>query len=266
MSRLQSVFEKKNTLQKKVFVAYITAGDPNLDRTYDFCKILASAGVDVIELGIPYSDPLADGQTNQLAAQRALKQGTSLAACFDLVERLRDDGFETPIVIFSYLNPLLRMGWSRCIDRAKTSGSDGFLVLDLPPEEASSYLEPLKQTDIDSIFLASPTTTKDRLSLINDTSSGFVYYVSRTGVTGTQTSISSTLESEIETIKTKITKPIVVGFGISTPEQAKHISSLADGIVIGSAIVDLIKDIGVNKQKDHLLEEFVRSIRDALDQ
>jgi tryptophan synthase alpha chain len=266
MSRLQSVFTKKDKSQKKVFVAYITAGDPNLDRTYDFCKILANAGVDVIELGIPYSDPLADGQTNQLAAQRALKQGTSLAASFDLVERLRADGFETPIVIFSYLNPLLRMGWQCCVDRAKTSGCDGFLVLDLPPEEASSYLEPLRKTDIDSIFLASPTTTKDRLSLINNASSGFIYYVSRTGVTGAQTNISGTLESEIETVKSNISKPIVVGFGISTPEQAKHISGLADGIVIGSAIVDLIKEIGIDKQKDYILEEFVKSIRNALDQ
>lgn len=132
MNRLHSVFKKIKVSGKKTFVGYLTAGDPNLDRTYDFCQILAKSGVDIIELGIPYSDPLADGPTNQQAAQRALTHGTSLASCFDLVERLREDGFDTPIVIFSYLNPILRMGWQSCVDRAKASGCDGFLVLDLP--------------------------------------------------------------------------------------------------------------------------------------
>ena len=265
MSRLQSVFKKINAVNKKAFVAYLTAGDPNLDRTYDFCRLLAKAGVDIIELGIPYSDPLADGPTNQQAAQRALKQGTSLDSCFDLVERLRADGFETPIVFFSYLNPLLRLGWQRCIDRATCSGVDAFLVLDLPPEESAPYLETLKSSNIDSIFLASPTTKKERLSMIDEFSSGFVYYVSRTGVTGAQQAISSTLEKEIEAIKSYITKPMVVGFGISTPDQAKQVSQLADGIVIGSAIVDLINNIGTNKQDDKRLEDFANSIRAALD-
>ncbi|NRA64621.1 MAG: tryptophan synthase subunit alpha [Pseudobacteriovorax sp.] len=264
MSRIDDLFEELKEKHKKAFVAYITAGDPNLEKTKEFCRTLASSGVDLIELGVPFSDPLADGPTNQAAAERALASGTDLIKILDTVKELRESGFSTPIVLFSYLNPIFNMGYETFAKRCKLSGVDGVLVLDLPIEEAEAYTEVIHSQDLDTVFLAAPTTTSDRLSLISEKTKGFLYYVSRTGVTGAQATVSDTLESEVENLRGIVGKPIVIGFGISNPDQAKQVSQMGDGIVIGSALVKLIEKGSVSEATTDALSSFARGISDVL--
>ena len=261
MSRISRVFEQK---ESKVFVAYITAGDPDLETTREICQKIANSGADIIELGVPFSDPLADGPVNQMSAERALKSGTDLAGILRLVGEMREDGFETPLVIFSYFNPILAYGLEEFAKEANKVGIDGILILDLPPEESSTYRVIMKSQGIDTVFLASPTTSPIRLELINEASTGFVYYVSRTGVTGTQSEISSTLEDEMKALSDLVQKPLVVGFGISNAEQARKVASYGDGIVIGSAIVKLVAEISQNAGKLDKIGDFVSDISQTL--
>lgn len=252
---------------KKSFVPYITAGDPSLEGTKKIVWSLSNAGASVIELGIPFSDPIADGPTNQRAAERALKQDVTLQNVIDLVKELRSEGCQTPILLFSYFNPIYRMGLESFMQRAQEAGVQGALIVDLPPEGAVTYRELMASYQLETIFLASPTTAKSRLKLINEASTGFVYYVSRTGITGAKTDISSTLEEELSLIKKEITQPIAVGFGISNPQQAQSVARLADGVVIGSAIVQLIEksqsiDEAVQKV-GHFTEEIISAIQEA---
>ena len=241
MKAIESVFAGLKEQNKKAFVAYITAGDPDLEKTKDYCKALASNGVDIIELGVPFSDPLADGPTNQAASERALASGTTLEKILTLVKELRTEGFETPIILFSYLNPIFAMGYDGFADACKEAGVNGALVLDLPIEEADDYILSMRRQNLDTVFLASPTTSEKRLKLVGENSRGFLYYVSRTGVTGVQTDVSQTLGQEMKTLREYVELPVVIGFGISSAEQAKFMSSLGDGIVIGSAIVKIIE-------------------------
>lgn len=227
---------------RAAFVPYITAGDPDLESTRLFVETFAECGADVIELGVPFSDPVADGPTNQLAATRALKSGTTLAKILELVHGLRKTGLKTPIVLFTYLNPIYRMGYERFATQAKAAGVSGTLVVDFPPEEAlASYVPLLRRHELGTVFLASPTTANDRLSLIDEASSHFVYYTSRTGVTGMQKSLSATVKTELDAVKRVLKKPIAVGFGISTPEQVRELVPHADAIVVGSAFVKIIE-------------------------
>ncbi len=265
MSRINDAFAMRRKQSSKVFVAYLTAGDPGLEETKSYCRALARAGVDIIELGVPFSDPLADGPTNQKAAERALASGTTLEKILEMVQQLRADGFSCPLVIFSYLNPIFCMGYEKFASRAKQSGVDGVLCVDLPPEEASEYQSCLRSQGLDTVFLASPTTEEKRLELIEAYSSGFVYYVSRTGVTGVQSEISQSLQAEMNSVREHIKKPIAIGFGISTAEQAKEVGQWADGIVIGSAIVNIIAKASASEAVEPMLERFVKQIRDSLD-
>lgn len=265
MSRITEAFRKRQLQSSSVFVGYLTAGDPDLQATKKYCKVLAEAGVDIIELGVPFSDPLADGPTNQKASERALASGTSLSGILTMISELRAEGFEAPLVIFSYLNPIHAMGYENFAARAKQSDADGVLCVDMPPEEAESYQKILRSQGLDTVFLASPTTEEKRLQLIEAYSSGFVYYVSRTGVTGVQAELSQSLQTEVGHIKEHIKKPLAIGFGISTPEQAKQVSQWADGIVIGSAIVNIIAKASQSHTVDDELRRFVKSIRDSLD-
>ncbi len=222
---------------RKGFVAYITAGDPSLAVTPDIVFRLEDAGADVIELGIPFSDPLADGRVNQAAAERALAAGTSLDGVMDCVSRIRERS-EIPILFFSYLNPMEAHGLERLAKKAARSGVDGFLILDLPVEEGSHHRAVLARHGLNHVCLATPTSSEERLKRIVRNSNGFVYGVSRTGVTGMQRQLARDAEKLMTLTRKYTDTPVALGFGISTPEQARQAAHLADAVVVGSAIVD----------------------------
>jgi tryptophan synthase alpha chain len=217
-------------------VAYITAGDPSLDATLRFVLALADAGADIIELGVPFSDPLADGPTNQRAADRALKAGTTLRSVIELVRRIRESS-QVPLVLFGYFNPILQMGVENFAGSASAAGADGVLAIDLTPEESDEYRRILREHGLDTIFLAAPTSTDDRLPKIAECSSGFLYVVSRTGVTGAKDALPEDLPALIRRVRRATDLPIAVGFGISRPGHVTVLGGLADAAVIGSALV-----------------------------
>lgn len=247
---------------KKAFIPYITAGDPDLQSTEEFIHKLISAGADIIELGVPFSDPAADGIINQKSAERALKNNVSLKQIIDFVSRLRNKGIDIPIILFTYFNPVLKMGLETFSGFCRKSMVNGVLIVDLPPEAAGNYKELMDKNKIETIFLASPTTSKDRLALISGMSSGFVYYVARTGITGIQKDISSTLEKEVTFLKENIENNICIGFGISNPQQAKEIAKYGDGVIVGSAIVKIIEEYSNNAPEK--IYEFSKSISDSV--
>ncbi len=221
-------------------VAYITAGDPTLDATRKFVVALADAGADIIELGIPFSDPLADGPTIQRASERALKAGTTLAQVIDLVREIRKSS-EVPIVLFSYYNPILQLGLEKFASTAATAGADGVLVTDLTPEESDDYRQVLAAHHLDTIFLGAPTSTDDRLAKIAAASSGFLYLISRTGVTGAKDALPDDLPALLRRARNVTQLPIAVGFGISLPGHVSVLGGLADAAVVGSALVSEIE-------------------------
>ncbi|MBF0443076.1 MAG: tryptophan synthase subunit alpha, partial [Oligoflexales bacterium] len=210
MTRISERLAHLREKGKKAFVAYITGGDPDMETSEEVFAALVSAGVDIMEIGVPFSDPVGDGPTNQLAAERALMHGTSLDDILAMVSRLRLKGFDIPVVLFTYFNPLFNMGIKAFADKASKGGVDGVLVVDLPPEEADEYLGHVRQKGIETIFLASPTTHPSRIKRIDEFSSAFVYYVSRLGVTGAKSRLSDTLEGEIMNLKQHVSKPIIV--------------------------------------------------------
>jgi tryptophan synthase alpha chain len=221
-------------------IAYITAGDPSLDATLKFVLALADAGADVIELGIPFSDPLADGPTIQRASERALKAGTTLAQVIDLVREIRRSS-EVPIVLFSYYNPVLQLGLEKFASTAATAGADGVLITDLTPEESDDYRQVLAAHHLDTIFLGAPTSTDDRLAKIASASSGFLYLISRTGVTGAKDALPDDLPALLRRTRNVTQLPIAVGFGISLPGHVSVLGGLADAAVVGSALVSEIE-------------------------
>jgi tryptophan synthase alpha chain len=221
-------------------VAYITAGDPTLDATHKFVLALANAGADVIELGIPFSDPLADGPTIQRASERAIKAGTTLAQVIDLVREIRKSS-EVPIVLFSYYNPVLQLGLEKFASTAATAGADGVLITDLTPEESDDYRQVLAAHHLDTIFLGAPTSTDDRLAKIATASSGFLYLISRTGVTGAKDALPDDLPALLRRARSVTQLPIAVGFGISLPGHVSVLGGLADAAVVGSALVSEIE-------------------------
>jgi tryptophan synthase alpha chain len=222
-------------------VAYITAGDPSLDATQKFVLALAEAGADVIELGIPFSDPLADGPTIQRASERALKSGTTLAQIIALVREIRKTS-EVPIVLFSYYNPILQMGLEKFTAAAANAGADGILITDLTPEESDDYRRILGAHNLDTIYLGAPTSTDDRLAKIAEVSSGFLYLISRTGVTGAKDALPDDLPTLLRRARKVTQLPIAVGFGISLPGHVSVLGGLADAAVVGSALVSEIEN------------------------
>lgn len=222
-------------------VAYITAGDPSLDATYRYVLALAEAGTDVIELGVPFSDPLADGPTIQRASERALHAGTTLAGVLDLVRRVRQSS-NIPLVLFSYFNPIVQMGVEKFASAASAAGADGVLVTDLTPEEADDYRRILQIHGLDTVFLAAPTSSDERLEKIAACSTGFLYLISRTGVTGAKDSLSDELPSLLRRVRRFTNLPIAVGFGISLPGHVSVLGGLADAAVVGSALVAEIEN------------------------
>lgn len=266
MNHLNQYIQNKINSNTKFFVPYITAGDPDLLSTKKYMYALIQGGADIIELGVPFSDPVADGVTNQQAAERALKNGISISNVMDLVKEIRNEGVSQPIILFTYYNPIFSMGLDLFFQRAQECGVSGVLVVDLPPEEACEYSNKINQTSLGAVFLASPTTSAERLKKISDLSTGFVYYISRTGVTGVQNELSDTLEAELKQVRQWIDKPIAVGFGISTAEQAYEVSRIADGVVVGSALVKIIAENGASEfgfeKIKHLVQQMTQKMNE----
>ncbi len=263
MSRLKKTIEARLNKKQKSFVAYLTAGDPDLRATPRYVEALVKGGADIIELGIPFSDPLADGPVNQRAAERALAQKVSLKKILEIIPDIRSLCPDVPLVIFSYMNPIYAMGFENFAKSARAADVDAVLVVDLPPEESFEYRKILHTNKLDTVFLASPTSDENRLRIVDQNSSGFIYYVSRTGVTGEQVKVSQSLSQELKVLRGITKHPIMVGFGISNAEQAKEIARDADGVIVGSAIVRLIEE---GKEVEQRLKEFAEAIRKGLDQ
>lgn len=242
MSRIDRVFERCAEERRAAFIPFLMAGDPDLETTPLLLEALAEAGADVIELGVPFSDPIADGPVNQRAAGRALASGTTLAGILEVVASVRD-GLGVPIVLFSYFNPIRARGVELFAEQAASSGVDGVLCVDLPPEEAAQAYQPaLERAGLDRIFLLAPTSTGERMKRAGEVSSGFVYYVSRTGVTGERELLTKTLAKEVKRVRRRVSLPVAVGFGISTPEQVAAVGGFADGVVVGSALVRVVEE------------------------
>ena len=241
MTRIADTFARLRAQNKKAFVAYIMAGDPDVDRSLAVMTGLPAAGVDIIELGMPFTDPMADGPTIQLAGQRALEAGMTLQKTLDMVTDFRKSDRTTPIVMMGYYNPIYSRGVERFLADAKAAGIDGLIVVDLPPEEDSELCLPAQAAGLNFIRLATPTTDAKRLPTVLQNTSGFVYYVSITGITGAAAARPEDVAPEVARIKAATNLPVIVGFGITTPEAAQAIAAIADGCVVGSAI---IKDIG----------------------
>jgi tryptophan synthase alpha chain len=241
MTRISDRFLALRQKRQKAFVGFVTAGDPSLDRTEEIAVELDHAGVDVLELGVPFSDPLADGPVIQRASERALRSRTSLGGVLELVRRIRRRS-QVPLLLFSYMNPLFRYGLERVAREARDAGADGILITDLPPEEAGGWLSTARAADLDTVFLASPTSPDERLRRVAASSRGFVYAVSRTGVTGEQGRLSADAGPLIGRLKAMADIPVAVGFGISTPEQVAAAAAVADGVVVGSALVRFIEE------------------------
>jgi len=239
-SRIARRFEALRTAGELGLIAYLTAGDPALDASKRLALAVAEAGADVLELGVPFSDPLADGAVIQRASARALRSGTTLAGVLELVRHLRSNT-EVPLVVFSYFNPLLRMGLETFAARAAAAGADGVLVTDLPPEEASEHSKIVRARGLDTVFLAAPTTTPERLARIAESSSGFLYLISRTGVTGAREELPEDLPELVRRCRAATKLPLAVGFGISLPGHVAILGGLADAAVVGSALVAQIE-------------------------
>ncbi|WP_425037942.1 tryptophan synthase subunit alpha [Primorskyibacter sp. S187A] len=237
MSRIDAKFAELAAQNRKAFVSYIMAGDPDFETSLELVRGLPEAGVDVIELGLPFTDPMADGPTIQLAGQRALEAGMTLKRTLDLARAFREEDDTTPIVLMGYYNPIYSHGVDRFLTDAKAAGIDGLIVVDLPPEEDDELCLPAQAAGLNFIRLATPTTDDKRLPRVLQNTSGFVYYVSITGITGAAAAQSADVAPEVARIKSATDLPVIVGFGIRTPENARDIASIADGCVVGSAIV-----------------------------
>jgi len=263
MNRIVERFQRLKQQGKKGFVVYIGAGDPNLAATRQLALAFDQAGVDVLELGVPFSDPLADGLVNQLAAQRGLESGTTPPKLLQTIAAIRSDS-QVPIVLYVYFNILHKRGVREFIGDCAKAGVDGLLVLDLPPEESDNYERLMAEAGLCNIYLIAPTTPDDRMELIARRASGFIYYVSREGVTGMQAKVSDTIGAMTAKIRAHTQLPIAVGFGISNPEQAKTVAENAEAVVVGSAIVNQIAEHGKSPDLVASASAFVKSLGDAV--
>jgi tryptophan synthase alpha chain len=262
MSRLGQRLTALKQNDAKALVTFITAGDPDLATTGEMILLLEDAGADIIELGVPFSDPMADGPTIQLSSERALAAGTTLAGILETVSTVRRSS-QIPIILMGYLNPIHAYGYDRFCRDAAAAGVDGVLLVDMPPEESDEFLRSANDNGLNVIFLLTPTSDRSRISTVNRLGKGFIYYVTVTGVTGARQEISETLAAELSRIKAEVALPIMAGFGISTPEQAASVASLADGVVVGSAIVKLFQQHSGAQLRTEL-KLFVSSLKQAI--
>ena len=259
-SRLSETFARLRAQHVPGLVTYVTAGDPDLARTDGILRALDRGGADVLEIGIPFSDPLADGPVIQRATERALAAGATLAGVLDVIGHVRPD-LRAPVVVFSYANPILRFGAERFADRARDAGVDGVLVLDLPLEEADDFRATLASRGIDTILLLSPTTSDDRLRKAASLGSGFLYAISRLGVTGVRDSIAEGAEDMVRRIRAVSDLPVALGFGISRPQHVREVGRWADAAVVGSALVNVIAEAGASPDLNTRVEEYVRWLK-----
>lgn len=263
MNRIVAKFAELKAAGQKGFVVYIGAGDPNLEATRELALAFGQAGVDVLELGVPFSDPLADGLVNQLAAQRGLESGATPPKVLETIAAIRQDS-QVPIVLYIYFNLIHKVGLGTFIADAAQAGVDGLLVLDLPPEESDDYEALMQRYGLCNIYLVAPTTPEDRMALIVKRGSGFIYYISREGVTGMQTQVASNLAAQVAKIRAHTALPIAVGFGISNPEQARLVAREGDACVVGSAIVNQIAEHGQSPELVAKVGAFVKSLAVAV--
>lgn len=265
MNRIVERFQSLKQRGEKGLVVYIGAGDPDLQATRELALAFDRCGVDVLELGVPFSDPLADGLVNQLAAQRGLESGTTPQGVLRTVAEIRKSS-NIPIVLYIYYNLIHRQGTGQFIRAAAEAGVDGLLALDLPPEEGEQYEALMQEADLCNIYLVAPTTPEDRIACIVSRARGFVYYVSREGVTGMQTTVASSISGMLARIHVHTDLPVAVGFGISTPEQAATVAKTAEAVVVGSAIVDRIARLGKNSNMVQQVSGFVGELARAVKQ
>jgi tryptophan synthase alpha chain len=259
MTRIDATFARLNDEGRKAFVAYVMAGDPDYETALEVVKGLPGAGVDIIELGLPFTDPMADGPTIQLAGQRALEAGMTLDRTLEMARAFRAEDDVTPIVLMGYYNPIFSQGVETFLSKAKAAGIDGLIIVDLPPEEDSELCLPAQAAGLNFIRLATPTTDDKRLPTVLQNTSGFVYYVSITGITGAAEAEAADVGPEVARIKASTDLPVIVGFGIKTPEAAQTVAQVADGAVVGSAIVERI---GRGDRPEDVLR-FVKSLADG---
>jgi len=261
--RIRQTFLDLKSKNEKALVIYLTAGDPDMETTYRLVLGLQSAGADIVEIGVPFSDPTADGPIIQAASQRALQKGVTLSAILDMIKSLRHVS-DIPIVLFGYYNPIFSFGGEAFAETSQKAGVDGILVVDLPPEESHELRQYTDHKGLDFISLIAPTTSTERIKIISKDAQGFLYYISITGVTGTRQPHAVDIEKDVANIREITSLPMVIGFGISTPQQAGIMASYADGIVIGSAFVSMIeKNVG---KKDLLktVSSYVKNIKKEL--
>lgn len=258
MSRIAARFAELRDSKRKAFVAFMTAGDPSLERSALLALELERGGTDVLELGVPFSDPLADGPVIQRSSDRALRRGVTLDKVLGVVRRIREKS-QLPLVLFSYMNPIHRYGAERLARDARAAGADGVLVTDLPPEEAGGWLAAARAADLDTVFLAAPTSPDERIKGIAQASRGFVYAVSRTGVTGEKDEVSGEARPLVERIKALTPEPVALGFGLGTPQQVASAAEVADGVVVGSALVRFLEE-----HPDGDVAEKVRWLKSAM--
>jgi tryptophan synthase alpha chain len=256
MTRIQHLFAPG----KKALIAYLTAGDPTPEATPGLVAALERGGADLIELGVPFSDPIADGPVIQRGADRALKAGTTVKKVLEIAKEIRKTS-QIPLLLFTYLNPVLRYGLENLARDAKAAGIDGCLLIDVSVEEAEVYVNAMRAAGLDTVFLAAPTSTPERLKLVAKYSSGFIYLVSRTGVTGERAELSDSVQPLIDATRAVSNLPLAVGFGINTPAHAAAVSKIADGVAVGSAIVRLIEQ----NAGEAGLEQYARSLRNGMD-
>ena len=261
-SRIDATFSRLRSQKKKGLITYITAGDPSLTKTLELILTLERTGVDILELGIPFSDPGADGPTIQAASERALTAGANVEKILEIVHRLRRES-SFPVVLFTYLNPIYSYGFKKFLADAASAGADGLLILDLPPQEIPFHEDLAMKSPLQTIQLITPTTTEARIAPIVEAAQGFVYYVSYEGVTGRKTQLSATIGDQVRRIREFTSLPIAVGFGISTPDQVKTVAAKADAVVVGSALVRRIAEHSYSAQLISKVEEFVRPLVEA---
>lgn len=262
MNRIEKRFADLAAKGEKAFIPFVAAGDPSLGYTSEIVLALEEAGSDVIELGVPFSDPIADGVVIQEAAQRALKNNVTLHNVVELVGHLRRNT-EVPILLFTYFNPVLAYGYEAFAKDCAAAGVDGVLCVDLPPEESEDYKKHMDANGLATVYLLSPTSTEERIALVAENSTGFVYYVSRAGVTGVRSDVQTGVQEKVEQIKKATGKPVAVGFGVSKPEHAREIAAYADGVIVGSAIVRLIGELGPHPDMPDKVRDFAQALAQA---
>jgi tryptophan synthase alpha chain len=261
-NRIDQKFADLRATGKKALIAYISAGDPNLEATCELAWAFEKAGVDLLELGVPFSDPLADGVVNQLAAARALAAGATVPGVLEAVRAIRQQS-QLPIVLYTYMNPIYRYGFEAFHRDAEAAGVDGLLILDLPPDEDAQNADFVQHTGLKRIRLIAPTTPEKRIAQLTNGASGFIYYVSREGVTGERSEVAGSLPERVAAIRATTSLPVAVGFGISNPDQVRQVAQHADAVVVGSAIVKQIGEFGQDPTLVARLAEFVRPLAEA---